>query len=168
MRRCHQLPCGSDLARQASKHTVSRRAKITARSYRGGNHLCYRTVCHSESPSWNAAACWLQQRILFIDFLDSVADHGLIERALHDLLDGMQGRTGITEVVVTLEQIQDAVLEQLSLFPDPDEHARKLRQIQAYLSMRFGASRLWEAALVHPDAPLAEWRVGSKRGEEVT
>jgi hypothetical protein len=102
------------------------------------------------------------------DFLYPVADHGLIERALHDLLDGMQGRTGITEVVVTLEQIQDAVLEQLSLFPDPDEHARKLRQIQAYLSMRFGASRLWEAALVHPDAPLAEWRVGSKRGEEVT
>jgi nucleotidyltransferase/DNA polymerase involved in DNA repair len=102
------------------------------------------------------------------DFLFPVADHGLIERALHDLVENIQGRVGIAEVAVTLEQIQDAVLEQLSLFPDPDEHTRKLRQIQAYLSMRFGASRLWEAALVHPDAPLAEWRIGSQRDEGFT
>jgi protein ImuB len=102
------------------------------------------------------------------DFLYPAADHGLIVRALQDLLDSMQVGAGIIEVAVALEQIQDAVLEQLSLFPDPDEHNRKLRQIKAYLSTRFGASRLWEAALVHPDAPLAEWRTGSKQGEKVT
>ena len=99
------------------------------------------------------------------DFLFPVADQGLIERALQDLLDDMQGMASITEVSVVLEQIQDAVLEQLSLFLDPDERARKLHQIQSYLTARFGASRLWQAALVHPNAPLAEWRIGDWQSE---
>jgi len=99
------------------------------------------------------------------DFLFPVADQGLIERALQDLLDDMQGMASITDVSVVLEQIQDAVLEQLSLFLDPDERARKLHQIQSYLTARFGASRLWQAALVHPNAPLAEWRIGDWQSE---
>lgn len=99
------------------------------------------------------------------DLLFPVADQGLAERALQDLLDDMQVTAHIAEISVVLEQIQDAVLQQLSLFPDPDEHNRKLHQIQSYLTARFGASRLWQAALAHPDAPLAEWRIGNWQSE---
>lgn len=99
------------------------------------------------------------------DLLFAVADQGLIERVLQDLLDDMQITARIAEVSVVLEQIQDAVLQQLSLFPDPDEHSRRLHQIQNYLTTRFGASRLWQATLAHPHAPLAEWRIGNWQSE---
>ena len=99
------------------------------------------------------------------DFLFPVADQGFIERALQDLLDDMQITAPIAEVSVALEQIQDAVLQQLSFVPDPDERSQKLHQIQRYLTARFGRSRLWQAALVHPNAPLAEWRIGSWSSE---
>jgi nucleotidyltransferase/DNA polymerase involved in DNA repair len=99
------------------------------------------------------------------DFIFAVADQGLMERALQDLLDDMQITARVAEVSVTLEQIQDAVLQQLSLFPDPDTHRRKLQQIQSYLAARFGASRLWQATLIHPDAPLAEWRIANWQNE---
>jgi hypothetical protein len=61
---------------------------------------------------------------------------------------------------VALEQIQDAVVEQLSFFPVQDEREQKLRTVQRYLAMRFGANRLRRAALTQPGAPLPEWRVG--------
>jgi protein ImuB len=99
------------------------------------------------------------------DWIFPVADQGLVERALADLLEDMRITARMAEVAVALEQIQDAVLQQLSLFPDPEEHNQKLQQIQSYLAARFGASRLWQAVLAHPAAPLAEWRIGSWQSE---
>jgi nucleotidyltransferase/DNA polymerase involved in DNA repair len=99
------------------------------------------------------------------DFMFPVADQRRIEQALQDLLDGMQVTAHIAEISIALEEIQDAVLQQLSLFPDPDEHNHKLQQIKSYLAARFGASRLWQAALYHPRAPLAEWRIGNLQSE---
>jgi hypothetical protein len=63
-------------------------------------------------------------------------------------------------LTVTLEQIQDAVVEQLALFPAAGEREQKLRQVERYLAARFGAGRLRRAILAQPGAPLPEWRVG--------
>jgi hypothetical protein len=77
---------------------------------------------------------------------------------LGQLADGMQWRTGATELQVALERIQDSLAEQLTLFPLPTEKERKLREVQSYLQTRFGANRLRRAILAHPAAPLPEWR----------
>jgi hypothetical protein len=53
-------------------------------------------------------------------------------------------------------------MEQLSFLPGEGGGVEedKLRQVQRYLAARFGASCLRRAVLAHPEAPLAEWRVG--------
>jgi hypothetical protein len=61
---------------------------------------------------------------------------------------------------VTLEQIQDAVPEQLSLFPGQAAREQEVDEVRRYLVNRFGANHLRRAALVQPGAPLPEWRVG--------
>jgi hypothetical protein len=51
-------------------------------------------------------------------------------------------------------------MEQLTFFSAQNERERKLQEVQRYLTTRFGANRLWRAALLQPGAPLPEWRVG--------
>jgi len=102
------------------------------------------------------------------------------------LLDKMSWTAGAVALAVALEQIQDTVVEQLSLFSTlrqtqdaalrqalrkhpgtkwsgqgqvEDERERKLREVQRYLADRFGTSRLRRAILSQPGAPLPEWRV---------
>jgi hypothetical protein len=79
---------------------------------------------------------------------------------LEQLVDKMSWPAPVTAISITLERIQDAVMEQLSLFPTADERENKLREVQRYLAARFGANCLRRAALVQPGAPLPEWRVG--------
>jgi hypothetical protein len=76
------------------------------------------------------------------------------------------GRTGTTALSVALEQIQDIVAEQLTLFPLEDEREGKLREVQRYLVARFGANHLRRAVLAQPAAPLPEWRVDWRTGDE--
>jgi len=80
--------------------------------------------------------------------------------ALGQLLDGMCWRVGAQALEVTLERIQDAVAEQLTIFPAENEKERKLREVQRYLAARFGTHRLRRAVLAQPGARLPEWRVG--------
>jgi nucleotidyltransferase/DNA polymerase involved in DNA repair len=75
-------------------------------------------------------------------------------------------RTGTTALSVALEQIQDIVAEQLTLFPLEDEREGKLREVQRYLAARFGANHLRRAVLAQPAAPLPEWRVDWRTGDE--
>lgn len=89
------------------------------------------------------------------------ADETRVMRSLGALLDGMHWSAAATALAMTLEHIQDAVVEQLSLFPQ-DTREAKLREVQRYLAARYGAlrgSRLQRAALTQPGAPLPEWRV---------
>ena len=65
-----------------------------------------------------------------------------------------------------LGQIQDTVAEQLTLFPLEDEREGKLREVQRYLVARFGANHLRRAVLAQPAAPLPEWRVDWRTGDE--
>jgi nucleotidyltransferase/DNA polymerase involved in DNA repair len=78
-------------------------------------------------------------------------------KGTEDRVEGL--RTGAASLAVALEQIQDAIVEQLSFFPVQDEREQKLRAVQRYLAMRFGANRLRQAVLAQPGAPLPEWRV---------
>jgi hypothetical protein len=71
----------------------------------------------------------------------------------------MHWPSGATQLAVSLEQIQDAVAEQLTFFPTEDPRVQKLHQVQQYLVARFGANRLRRAVLAQPGAPLPEWRV---------
>jgi hypothetical protein len=92
-----------------------------------------------------------------------------VVRALEGLLDKMRWPAAATALSVALEEIQDAVPEQLTLFPLEVEGSAPIEAVQRYLTTRFrdaactgphgGASRLRRAALVQPGAPLAEWRV---------
>jgi hypothetical protein len=67
---------------------------------------------------------------------------------------------GIASLSVSLEQIQEAVMEQLALLPGICEDTPDgVRAVQRYLCTRFGEGRLWRAALASPGAPLPEWRV---------
>lgn len=91
-------------------------------------------------------------------FLFPVADDRVL-RALEQLLDGLRWPAGAVAMRVTLDQIQDAVPEQLSLFPGESVREQKLDEVRRYLAARFGANRLRRAALVQPGAPLPEWRV---------
>jgi nucleotidyltransferase/DNA polymerase involved in DNA repair len=93
-------------------------------------------------------------------FLFPVADEGRVLRALAQLLDGLHWTAAAVALEVTLEQIQDAVPEQLSLFPGQAAREQKVDEVRRYLVNRFGANHLRRAALVQPGAPLPEWRVG--------
>ncbi|NLD42720.1 MAG: hypothetical protein GX657_04410 [Chloroflexi bacterium] len=94
-------------------------------------------------------------------FFLPLAEEERIMAALGQLLDGMAWRAAAIELEVALEQIQDAGMEQLALFPGERESAQKLQEVERYLSTRFGPTpHLRRAALVQPGAPLPEWRVG--------
>jgi nucleotidyltransferase/DNA polymerase involved in DNA repair len=99
-------------------------------------------------------------------FLIPTGDEAQVMRALGQLADQMTWPGYATALQVTLEQIQDVVAEQLTLFPFEDQRVQKLRQVQAYLVARFGANRLRRAVLAQPGAPLPEWRAGWLSGEE--
>ncbi len=119
-------------------------------------------------------------------FLLPIAEKGRVLRALSKLLDGLRSphqsqrhnhgsdgiagtATAISSLAVALEQIQDTVVEQLTLFPlEGTDHrsagAQKLREVQRYLASRFGLPgcgdpHLQRAAISQPGAPLPEWRV---------
>jgi len=93
-------------------------------------------------------------------FLFPTAEETRVMLALEQLLDGMRWRAATVALEVMLERIQDAMAEQLTLFPAENERERKLREVQQYLAARFGANRLRRAVLAQPGAPLPEWRVG--------
>jgi len=98
-------------------------------------------------------------------FLLPVASEDRVVGALGQLLDGMRWRSGAAALAVTLAQIQDAVAEQLALFPlgggaEGNPHEAQMAHCRRYLAARFGASRLRRAVLAQPGAPLPEWRVG--------
>jgi nucleotidyltransferase/DNA polymerase involved in DNA repair len=99
-------------------------------------------------------------------FLFPTAEEERVMRTLGQLLDGMRWQAGASALAVALEQIQDAVTEQLTLFPLEDDRADKLREVQRYLAARFGANRLRRAVMAQPDAPLPEWRAGWRSGDE--
>jgi nucleotidyltransferase/DNA polymerase involved in DNA repair len=80
--------------------------------------------------------------------------------ALRRLLDGMHWPAEAQALEVILERIQDAVAEQLSLFPAKNDKERKLRQAKQALTARLGANLLRRAVLPQPGAPLPEWRTG--------
>jgi len=92
-------------------------------------------------------------------FLLPVAEEGRVRRALEQLLIGMSWPAAAAGLAVTLAQIQDAVAEQLTLFP-LEEGNGKLREVPRYLAARFGAGCLRRPVLAQPGAPLPEWRVG--------
>ena len=98
-------------------------------------------------------------------FLFPTAGEDLVVRALEQLLAAVHWPAPAVALVVTLEQIQDAVVEQMALFPLPDERQDKLREVERYLAARFGASRLRRAVLAQPGAPLPEWRAGWQGGD---
>jgi DNA polymerase-4 len=91
-------------------------------------------------------------------FLLPVTEEGRVVQALGQLLDRMRWTSAASGLSVVLEQIQDAVPEQLTLFPLEDEREGKLRQVERYLAARFGANRLRRAMMTQPGAPLPEWR----------
>lgn len=93
-------------------------------------------------------------------FLFPTVEEARITLALGQLLDTLRWQAGAEGLAVALERIQDAVAEQLSLFPAESEKERKLREVQEYLASRFGAHRLRRAVLAQPGAPLSEWQVG--------
>jgi nucleotidyltransferase/DNA polymerase involved in DNA repair len=92
-------------------------------------------------------------------FLSPTANNAQVMQVLGQLSDGMCWSGCITSLEVTLEHIQDAVAEQLPLFPLEDQRAQKLQEVQRYLVARFGADRLFRVVLAQPGAPLPEWRV---------
>ena len=93
-------------------------------------------------------------------FILPTAGEAAIVGALEQLVDKMSWPAPVIALNCALEQIQEAVIEQLTLFPGENERERKLREVQRYLAARFGANCLRRAALVQPGAPLSEWRVG--------
>jgi nucleotidyltransferase/DNA polymerase involved in DNA repair len=97
-------------------------------------------------------------------FLLPIADEDRAVRSLGQLLDRMLWRANAVGLAVVLKQIQDAVAEQLTLFPLANESLedrdRKLGEVQRYLVSRFGANSLRRAVMIGPGAPLPEWRVG--------
>ena len=76
------------------------------------------------------------------------------------LLDRVRWTAPAVAMHVALEGIQDAVFEQLAMFEADRQRDDQLRQAQRYLATRFGENRLKRAAVVHPNAPLPEWRIG--------
>jgi nucleotidyltransferase/DNA polymerase involved in DNA repair len=109
-------------------------------------------------------------------FLFPVSEEERVVRALEQLLDGMKWQAAATGLAVSLAQIQDAVAEQLTLFPlEGDdlasERRQKLQEVERYLAARFGApvfksGRLRRPVLDQPGAPLPEWRFTWQAGDE--
>ena len=97
-------------------------------------------------------------------FLFPTTNPARVLSALQQFLVGMQWQAGATALEVVLEQIQDVVAEQLTLFPAETERERKLREVKHHISARFGADRLRRAILSQPGAPLSEWRVSWLEG----
>jgi nucleotidyltransferase/DNA polymerase involved in DNA repair len=93
-------------------------------------------------------------------FLVPSADTDQVGRGLEQLLDGLHWPAAAAALGVSLEQIQDAVVEQLSLFAAENERERKLENVQRHLAARFGHPLLRRAVLAQPGAPLPEWRIG--------
>jgi len=109
-------------------------------------------------------------------FLLPVVEEERIVRTLGQLLDNMSWPSGAASLAITLAQIQDAaapaVAEQLALFPLEDPRKEKLREVERYLATRFGVTpfggnRLRRAVLAQPGAPLPEWRVSWRSGDEL-
>ncbi len=94
-----------------------------------------------------------EQRLLF----PSAAQEKIL-LLFRQMLIQMRWTAGVTAMQLSLERIQDAAPEQLSLFPTESEKERKLQQMQSYIAARFGADRLRRAVLAQPAAPLSEWR----------
>lgn len=106
-------------------------------------------------------------------FLFPQTKEGQIVQTLGQLLDRLHWQSGAIALAVALEQIQDAVAEQLALFPLEGERTDKLREVQRYLAARFGnptnlrGSHLRQAAITQPGAPLPEWRVSWRDADEL-
>jgi hypothetical protein len=112
------------------------------------------------------------------------ADEAQVLRILEQLLERIHWQTPAVALRVALEQIQDAVIEQLTFFgalqkplrrgmqvglergAAKDEREQKVQDVQRYLSARFGISHLRRALLALPDAPLPEWRFDWLEEEE--
>ena len=135
----------------------------------------------------NLQACGQVRLTVFFDgggaregertFLLPVADEGRVMLALETLLGrltqspGVDQARGIVALSVDIGQIQDAIPEQLTLFPLEGEGKQdKLEEVERYLVTRFGglpdgSCRLRRPLLSHPGAPLPEWRVSWQGGE---
>ena len=98
--------------------------------------------------------------------LSPTASQAHVVRILDQLASKMHWPAPANALSVTLAQIQDVVVEQLSLFPAPNAREQKLREVQRYLVSRFGAAHLRRAILSQPGAPLPEWRVGWLEGDD--
>jgi nucleotidyltransferase/DNA polymerase involved in DNA repair len=94
------------------------------------------------------------------------ANQAHVMRILDQLASKMHWPAPAIALSVKLGQIQDTVVEQLSLFPVKNKREQKLREVQRYLVTRFGAARLRRAILSQPGAPLPEWRVGWLEGDD--
>ena len=93
-------------------------------------------------------------------FFPPLADRARPLSALEQLLGQLSWPAPAIGLHVALEQIQEAVLEQLSFLPAEEGGEDKLCQVQRYLAARFGANCLRRVILAQPNAPLPEWRVG--------
>ena len=94
-------------------------------------------------------------------FLTPIVAEERVVRALDDLLGRLHWHSGAVGLEVVLADIQDTVIEQLSLFPTDEKGEENIEAVRRYLVARFGpGSRLRRPVLAHPGAPLAEWRVG--------
>ena len=74
---------------------------------------------------------------------------------MEQLLDKIHWPAAATALAVVLEQIQDAVMEQLALLLAEN---KREREVQRYPAARFGANRLQRAILAQPNALIPEWR----------
>jgi hypothetical protein len=93
-------------------------------------------------------------------FIAATSSPARVASALEQFLNDLAWPAPASELRVTLGQIQEAVLEQLSFLPGEEGGEDKLREVQRYLAGRFGANCLQRAILAQPNAPLPEWRVG--------
>lgn len=100
-------------------------------------------------------------------FLFPTTEQNQIMLTLEQLLCHMHWQASASAPQVSLERIQDAVVDQLPLTTIETERERKLREVQRYLAVRFGANRLRRAFLSQPSAPLPEWRINWIAAEEL-
>jgi nucleotidyltransferase/DNA polymerase involved in DNA repair len=134
--------------------------------------VCFEISSRARAHSRGCARALEEAR----SFLFPVSEEDRVLRALEQLLDGMKWQAAATGLAVSLAQIQDAVAEQLTLFPLAgdalaSERQQKLQEVERYLAARFGApalksGRLRRPVLDQPDAPLPEWRVTWQAGDE--
>jgi nucleotidyltransferase/DNA polymerase involved in DNA repair len=117
-------------------------------------------VSYEEGPTVERARAFVTPMADEMRLLDAV--EGLVLQTRQVCLEP-DGFGPISALEIALEELQDAVgqMEQLSFLPGENSAAEEsLRQVQRYLATRFGASCLRRAIVQHPQAPLAEWRVG--------